>query len=681
MIHVAFGNSISVRKFCAVNLHSSRCLAIVAALSAVLSSLLGDPGAVRAKEITLVKDRQPMCVILIGRDSGAVAECAARELQHYLKKVGGADVPIMAEEETDLSDLHWLSNEYVVVSLGDTAFAQRLGIASPEAGTEGFRIKTISGHRRQKALVITGDDSVVNSTKLRSTGWQTLLRSSQRRGTLFGVYTFLEDYLGVRWLWPGELGEVTPARPDVSIPELDRTEKPAFAIRTFRTGLSSSAIRDHSREIGESPASMLRRVANTNDWTQRMRLGASVVIEQTHSYGQSFWQQHHQTHPEWFALLPNGRRDHLSAADDRVRLCYSNAELQEEIAIKVERSIEAAPDALSYSIGMDDASWGDVFCQCDNCKNFGPTLSDRVFRFSSEVAKRVADRRPDKYVTQLAYSQWVDPPQIAKLNDHVIVSFVGVNTSGYLYAPDRAASRQKWEQWTRVADSKLLWRPNLPVSLGIPIVINRKMAEDLRSFAPDSWGADIDFLEPSWASRGLDWYVASKLLWNLDLDVDELIEDYCTSGFGPAARPVREYFRLLEQYTDEMATLAPDEGYPDFAKFVPSYLSADRVAVLEGLLDDASRLTEDDSLARRRIEFLAESLQWTKTALRAWEQLAQPGKSEDARIAIEEMYSFLHQHRESYAIHSGYLHSKIDWIVKDSVSQREDLQDAVQGKK
>jgi hypothetical protein len=29
----------------------------------------------------------------------------------------------------------------------------------------------------------------------------------QEYGTVNAVYTFLQDHLGVRWLWPGELGE------------------------------------------------------------------------------------------------------------------------------------------------------------------------------------------------------------------------------------------------------------------------------------------------------------------------------------------------------------------------------------------------------------------------------------------------------------------------------------------
>ena len=38
-------------------------------------------------------------------------------------------------------------------------------------------------------------------------------------GTLLGVYEVLEDYLGVRWLWPGDLGTYVPRRNTIVIPD------------------------------------------------------------------------------------------------------------------------------------------------------------------------------------------------------------------------------------------------------------------------------------------------------------------------------------------------------------------------------------------------------------------------------------------------------------------------------
>ncbi len=49
-------------------------------------------------------------------------------------------------------------------------------------------------------------------------------------GTLFGVYELLERYVGVRWLWPGQLGTYIPRSDSVNIcSNLDETYIPLSA--------------------------------------------------------------------------------------------------------------------------------------------------------------------------------------------------------------------------------------------------------------------------------------------------------------------------------------------------------------------------------------------------------------------------------------------------------------------
>jgi len=56
-------------------------------------------------------------------------------------------------------------------------------------------------------------------------------------GTLFGVYDILETNMGVRWLWPGKLGEVIPHRKNLSLPPLDESVKPLLWFKEWRGGL------------------------------------------------------------------------------------------------------------------------------------------------------------------------------------------------------------------------------------------------------------------------------------------------------------------------------------------------------------------------------------------------------------------------------------------------------------
>lgn len=54
------------------------------------------------------------------------------------------------------------------------------------------------------------------------------------KGTLFGVYDFIERELGVRWLFPGEHGEAVPKRKTIAIGELNRREQPRVEKRKVR---------------------------------------------------------------------------------------------------------------------------------------------------------------------------------------------------------------------------------------------------------------------------------------------------------------------------------------------------------------------------------------------------------------------------------------------------------------
>lgn len=62
-------------------------------------------------------------------------------------------------------------------------------------------------------------------------------------GTIFGVYDFLENYLGVRWLWSGDLGTYVPRTNTIKISSVNRMEAPALRYRTMRGILSGGLLK------------------------------------------------------------------------------------------------------------------------------------------------------------------------------------------------------------------------------------------------------------------------------------------------------------------------------------------------------------------------------------------------------------------------------------------------------
>ena len=52
------------------------------------------------------------------------------------------------------------------------------------------------------------------------------------RGTLFGVFEFLERCAGVRWYFPNELGVVIPTKTHLAVTQIDVTRSPYYPMRT-----------------------------------------------------------------------------------------------------------------------------------------------------------------------------------------------------------------------------------------------------------------------------------------------------------------------------------------------------------------------------------------------------------------------------------------------------------------
>ena len=79
-----------------------------------------------------------------------------------------------------------------------------------------------------KSILIAGLDDP-KTDPARAIGWALFFE----RGTLNGVIGFLERFCGMRFYFPGELGEVIPAKKELSLPEIDVFDRPDKPRRRF----------------------------------------------------------------------------------------------------------------------------------------------------------------------------------------------------------------------------------------------------------------------------------------------------------------------------------------------------------------------------------------------------------------------------------------------------------------
>src|SRR5439155_6134630 len=117
----------------------------------------------------------------------------------------------------------------------------------------------------------------------------------------------------------------------------------------------------------------------------------------------------------------------------------------------------------------------------------------------------------------------------------------------------------------------IYFRSNLMLAArrtGLPLLYKHRFAEDFRHLAANRMmGTDFDSCCQHWATEGLNYYVVARLHWDPTANVDAIIDDYCQSGFGPAAKTMRRYYDALESlFTDSAAKHADAfSGFSDEA--------------------------------------------------------------------------------------------------------------------
>ena len=570
--------------------------------------------------VTLVRDGRAASVIVVADKPSQAARRGAVELQMWLRKMTGATAPIQPESRVAKDA------DETLILVGDTKRTTELGITSASLALEEIRIRTFP-----KTLVLVGDDERPDGLPL--------------SGTLWAIETFADRFLGIRMLWPGELGQVVPRRATVEVGQIDYQYVPPLRKRGIRNMGYNKRVQRGLDALSWKAEDFKRHRRESEVWFRFHRIGGSYMGQYGHAFG-SYWERFGKDHPDWFALQPDGTRDNSRAdGGHRARLCVSNRGLIEQAAR--DRIAEARKHRTWDTVSVSPNDGGRAtFCQCDTCKawdapegkpieTWGPkgplkhvSLTDRYVKFYSAIAEIFAKELPDRCLGAYAYSAYALPPVRAKLHPNVVIGFVGFS---YLNEARRAQARDSWLKWSRSA-KRLFLRPNaLTAGMGLTTVYVHRLADDVRFCAEHGMlVTDFDCCYQHWATNGLNYYVLAKLLWDPKADVDAIVKDYCRAGFGPAAEPIEAYFRKIEAMTTELARSNAYAGRKKTPQVLAACYSDEFLGECRSLLDEAARRAAGDELVLLRVAFLRKAIEyarirrdWTPLRLAAWKGDAQ----------------------------------------------------------
>ncbi len=583
--------------------------------------------------LTLVKEGRPSSVIVTNGRPGETQALAAAELQEHLRIMTGATLSIVKENELQHDP------SQVLILIGSGKLASQRGFNPKELEPETFVVKTT-----KDALILAGEDA---------TG------SNPRMGTLWAVYDFLQDQLGCRWIWPGEIGRVVPRRQTVAVGSLDIRETPTVKIRGFRMTAQEKHKAAYEKEgLGrflEFGETFDRVSEDERVWLRRMRMGRSFKL----SYGHAFtdwWEKHKDTSPEIFALQPNGRRGpRKSSKPDFVKMCVSNPKLWEMQLEPIRKYAQQGARGLRINACENDGSGG--FCVCSRCRAWDAdpnkelaslppiedgsevdgsgddstlpeSLSDRYARWYNELARRARELDPEVRVIAYAYSRYRSPPtKIERIEPNVCVGYVGFNAYP---RPEsyRKMSTDEWFGWSRLGATVFLRSNSMfYCGEGAPYVVTSQLAEDLKFQVQNGLEAtDYDCLQGYWATTGPSYYVMARMLWDTEAAPDRLLDEFYGS-FGPMKDIVKEYFDYWEDFTTR---LGDDPKFlelrrPDRLRAYRQIYSKAVLAKAGAILDKATRLlpeaTEEERARFKNVELglqhgelLAEALRDGKTS-------------------------------------------------------------------
>ena len=487
--------------------------------------------------------------------------------------------------------------------------------------------------------------------------------------------TYVLESLGVRYLWPGELGKYIPTRKDVVLPEIDLVHVPKFETRAIREwtalgagtrhGTMTAALGFNLDEFAARQAKVSRdRPGNRSFWHWHGVNDGRGTPGQLPGPGKYKWGHYYkdyidrymETHPDWFALQPDGTR--RQSEKERPCFCLTNEGLIQETIENLVRDFKANPGAVALSACLPDGGHATP-CMCERCRRldspdaaprtyriYSPksaefkyvNMTDRVFWFMNRLADGVAARLPGKKLTTYAYSYYTDPPCWVKPSPNlVILSVAGDYVNAYPSKDGRDwrnYAAENMAAWAGFGNT-LLWRPNCMRGFNcvIPQNCSRRMFNDIETFkANGTIGTDFDCNDEQWAIKGLVFYMTAKAQLNIDrLDYDTVLDDYCTA-FGAAKDVVKEFFLELEKTTEEAASLhCGISGYIDF--FDPNRF--------DEILGRAERAAAGDALALRRVKFLETGLDYSRYVKRN----KRAGETKNPRYMeyLREYRDFMHE--------------------------------------
>ena len=431
---------------------------------------------------------------------------------------------------------------------------------------------------------------------IKSVGEDILIAGKTSRGTLYGVYTFLEKYFGFR-AFTKDVEKVDRVE-SLALREVYIRESPAFEYRDayFRNAFN-----------GEFAAKA--KLNSTLTDSSRAKGGNLKFYNCHHSFNDLVPPRKYlETHPEYYSLVDGKRVP--------IQLCLSNPDVLDIATNQVFEWIEQNPRCRVFSVAQnDEVTETPHYCTCPACRavdEYEGSPAGSVIRFVNKVCQRVTEKYPDVLIHTFAFTYSRKVPKYVKPHKNVIVRLANIEcewgrafeeTARLKPSSKTAEFLQSIKEWGAVTDRLYVWDYAVnfanylqPFPIFYQLEKNIKMYRDMGvkgvlqqgNFSYGA-GASLDDLKI---------YVMSKLFWNPDTDVRTLIDEFTQGVYGEGGKYIKEYIDLISGAVSNSTMTLYD--FPD-----SEYITDELVAKSLKLFDMAEKAESGEVKKRIQRERLA----------------------------------------------------------------------------
>ncbi len=439
----------------------------------------------------ITETKKSIYKIVLPANPTLIEKEAAQVLSKYLAKVTGTELPIVSDS----------SQPYPFeICIGNT----------------------------NRSVKIFSSNTVQDATYIGTKDKKIFINGGARKGVLYAAYTFLEKYVGCRKFTANF--EVIPNKPDltVSLPSED-FYNPIFEYRS----LDFKDIYNYQFA----------------DW-HKVNYFFENRKNPAHSFFYYLPETLFKTHPEYFSLVGGKRQP--------IQPCLSNPEVLKIIKANLAIEMKKNPANHVWSVSQIES---DDYCHCNLCEpkhKAGNGFVETLIPF----VNKLADAFPDKTISTLAYRPTLNPPKNSKIRQNVEIMFcfthinrampikTGIQGSKIFNGPDNAAMfRNILADWKKLTNNIFAWDYVVNFTDTMSPFPNFKALQPNVQYMADNNIKKL-FLEGYGNQQGefseLRTYILAKLLWNPNIDVEAITDEFISNYYGAAAPEIKTYFSTLE---------------------------------------------------------------------------------------------------------------------------------------